>query len=171
MVDLSESNFNKEELITLYKLVKEYKQELPEDMDDWYHSHSDFDEEPIEKEIIILILKKLETLIPKEEKEAINKDFLRKRYHLFNNEINERVYNVIERAFGKLKTLEIEYFNMQSAEFKKRKIDVYYKSRRYVIGHCHLRKEIRKFKTSRIGSAKLTETKYKIPEDFNKNNY
>ena len=60
---------------------------------------------------------------------------------------------------------------MESAEFSKRKLDVYYKSRKYVIGYCHLRKEIRKFRTHRITSAKLTNNIYKIPEDFDKNMY
>ena len=60
---------------------------------------------------------------------------------------------------------------MESAEFSERKIDIYYKSRKYVIGYCHLRKEVRKFRTSRITSAKLTKEFYKIPEDFNKNIY
>ncbi len=60
---------------------------------------------------------------------------------------------------------------MESAEFSKRKLDIYYKSRRYVIGYCHLRKGIRKFRTHRIASAKLINNNYKIPEDFDKNNY
>ncbi len=164
-------NFNGRELTALYKLIKEYYDELPEDMDDWYHSHSDFDEEPIEKELINSILKKIRKILPDKEKEEIDKDFLRKRYHPFNNEIDEKVYAIIEKAFNQLKTIEISYFNMESAEFRKRKIDIYYKSMKYVIGHCHLRKDIRKFRTSRIKSAKLTNIKYKIPEDFDKNKY
>ena len=68
-----------------------------------------------------------------------------------------------------MKTVEISYFNMDGAEFKKRKLDIYYKSRKYTIGYCHLRKGIRKFRTSRIASAKLTDDNYKIPENFNKN--
>lgn len=164
-------NFNKEELSALYKLTKEYYEELPDDMDDWYNSHYDFDEEPIEKEILISILKKISGMLPDKEKELIDKDFLRKKYHTFNNEINEKAYNIIEKAFDQSKTVEIDYFSMGSAEFKKRKIDVYYKSRKYVIGYCHLRKEIRKFRTSRIGLAKLTKNKYKIPDNFDKNKY
>ena len=60
---------------------------------------------------------------------------------------------------------------MESAEFSKRKIDIYYKSRRYTIGYCHLRKDIRKFRTSRISSAKITNETYQIPKDFDKNQY
>jgi len=70
-----------------------------------------------------------------------------------------------------LKTIEITYFNMESADFSKRKLDVYYKSRRYTIGYCHLRKDIRKFRTNRIASAKLTIDSYKIPSNFNKKDY
>lgn len=164
-------SLNKEELTSLYKIVKEYSEELPDDMDDWYSYHSDFDEEPVEKKIVVSLLQEIEKLIPKEEKELIDKDFLRKRYHPFKNEIDEKVYEIVEKAFAQLRSIEIEYFSMGKAEFKKRKIDVYYKSRKYVIGYCHLRKAIRKFRTSRISSAKLTKYKYEIPEDFNKNNY
>ena len=60
---------------------------------------------------------------------------------------------------------------MESAEFSTRKLDIYYKSSKYVIGYCHLRKDIRKFRTSRIASAKLTDKNYKIPKNFNKNDY
>ena len=165
------SNFNEEELESLYRIIKEYYEKLPEDMDDWYNSHHDYEEEPIEKEIVFSMLKKIGILISEEEKEEIDKDFLRKRYHSFNNEINEEVYEIIEKAFAQLRTVEIEYFSIEKAEFKKRKIDIYYKSRRYVIGYCHLRKDMRKFRTSRIGSAKLTKEKYKIPKDFDKNDY
>jgi len=164
-------NLNEDELISLYQIVKEYFEDLPEDMDDWYQSHNDFDEEPINKKEVFLILKKLEKIIPEEDKKEINKNFLRQKYHPYNNEINEEVYKVIEKAFNQLKTVEIEYFSMGSANFKKRKIDVYYKSRKYVIGYCYLRKDMRKFRTSRIASAKLTTKKYKIPQDFDKNDY
>jgi predicted DNA-binding transcriptional regulator YafY len=60
---------------------------------------------------------------------------------------------------------------MESAQFNKRQIDVYYASARYTIGYCHLRNAMRKFRTSRIASAKLTDKTYKIPKNFNKNDY
>ena len=60
---------------------------------------------------------------------------------------------------------------MESAEFSTRKLDIYYKSSKYVIGYCHLRKGIRKFRTSRISSAKLTNETYQIPKNFDKNKY
>jgi predicted DNA-binding transcriptional regulator YafY len=60
---------------------------------------------------------------------------------------------------------------MKTAEFIKRNIDIYYTSAKYTIGYCHLRKAIRKFRTSKIASAKLIDKNYTIPIDFNKNKY
>jgi predicted DNA-binding transcriptional regulator YafY len=96
---------------------------------------------------------------------------LRRRYDTFNNEINESAYRKIENAFNNGKTVEIGYFDMASAETRKREIDVYHKTRKYVIGYCHLRKAIRKFRTSRIVTAKLTDKNNTIPDNFDKNRY
>ena len=156
-----------EELEALYQIVKEYNKNK---LNVEHEYHDDF-EEPISKKLIISILKKLNKSLPEEVKKEIDKDFLRKKYHPFNNEINEEAYGVLEKAFDQLKTVEISYFNMNRAEFKKRKLDIYYKSRKYIIGYCNLRKGIRKFRTSRIASARLADNSYKIPANFNKNKY
>ncbi len=162
-------NFTKEESEAIYKIVKEYNEDLPETGERYYNDYNDIYEKPIKRKIISSILKKVGQQLPR--KEEIDKEFLRKKYHPFNNEIDEKVYRILEKAFEQLKTVEIEYFNMESAECKKRKIDIYYKSRRYTIAYCHLRNGIRKFRTSRIVSAKLTNDNYNIPREFNKNNY
>jgi len=163
--------FNKGEAEAIYKIVKEYEKDAPESDKEYYDDYYDEYEAPIKKKIIKSILNKISNLLTKKQRAEIDKDFLRKKYHTFNNEVNERVYSVIEKAFSQLKTIEITYFNMESANFSKRELDIYYKSRKYTIGYCHLRKDIRKFRTSRIASAKLTSDGYKIPEDFNKNKY
>ena len=134
-------NLTKEELEALYQIVREYQENKP---DERYEDYDDF-EEQIDKRLIISILKKINKELPKEIKEEIDKDFLRKKYHHYNNDIDEKAYRVLEKAFDQLKTVEISYFNMDSAEFKKRNLDIYYKSRKYTIGYCHLRKSIRKF--------------------------
>ncbi|MEK6850079.1 MAG: WYL domain-containing protein [Nanoarchaeota archaeon] len=163
--------FNKEEAEAIYKIVKEYEKDAPESDKEYYDDYYDEYETPIKKKIIKSILNKISNLLPENQKVEIDKDFLRKKYHTFNNEVDEKVYFVIEKAFSQLKAIEITYFNMENAEFSKRKLDVFYKSRRYTIGYCHLRKDIRKFRTSRIASAKLTNETYKIPKDFDKNQY
>ena len=160
-----------EEAEAIYKIIKEYEQNAPKSDEEYYDDYYDEYKKPIKNKVIHSILNKISNLLSAEDKDGIDKDFLRKKYHTFNNEINERVYSIIEKAFNQLKTIEISYFNMESAEFSKRKLNVYYKSRKYVIGYCHLRKDIRKFRTHRIASVKLTRDSYKIPEDFNKNEY
>ena len=164
-------NLNKEETKAIYKIVKEYEKYSPESDKEYYDDYYDTHKKPIKKKIIRSVLNKIGVFLPEKQREEINKEFLREKYHTFNNEINERVYSVIERAFSQLKTAEIKYFNMEGANFSRRKLDVYHKSRRYVIGYCHLRKGIRKFRTSRIASAKITNEIYQIPLEFNKNNY
>lgn len=164
-------NFSKEEAGAIYKIIKEYEKDAPESDKEYYDDYYDEYETPIKKKIITSITKKISSFLPEKQKVEIDKDFLRKKYHTFNNEIDDRAYSIIEKAFSQLKTMEIKYFNMESAEFSKKKVDVYYKSRRYTIGYCHLKKGIRKFRTSRISSAKLTDETYQIPKDFNKNQY
>ena len=164
-------NFSKEEAEALYKIIKQYEKDAPESDKEDYDDYYDEYETPIKKKIIKYIIKKISVFLPEKQKVEIDKDFLRKKYHIFNNEIDERAYKTIEKAFSQLKTVEIKYFNMESAEFSKRKLDIYHKPSKYVIGYCHLRNDIRKFRASRIFSAKLTNETYQIPKDFDKDKY
>jgi len=165
------SLFTNQEIESLYKIIIEHQENIPQTEEEIHFEYNDNYEELVKKKVLQSILKKLSKNLPSKEKEKIDKYFLRKKYHSFNNDIDEKVYSILENAFSQLKTTEISYFNMESANFRKRKIDIYYKSRRYIIGYCHLRKSIRKFRTSRIYSAKITNNKYQIPEDFNKKSY
>ncbi|MBU1201163.1 MAG: WYL domain-containing protein [Nanoarchaeota archaeon] len=137
--------------------------------EDWELDH--YDEKIADRTGLKVIIKKIEKSLPKKENEKTKKTILRRRYDTFNNEINELAYRKIENAFNNQKTIEIGYFDMASAETRKREIDVYHKTRKYVIGYCHLRKAIRKFRTSRIVTVKLTNKDYTIPDNFDKNRY
>ncbi len=171
MTAKTQLSLTSEELQAIYTILKEYEETAPEDEEESYNDYYDEYEEVIDKKKIKSILKKISKNLPDEARDEIDKDFLRKRYHTYNNNIDANVYSKLKNAFGQLKTVEIEYFNMESAEFRKRKLDIYYTSAKYTIGYCHLRKEIRKFRTSRIASAKITDSKYKMPADFSKNDY
>ena len=163
-------NFTDAELKFIYQLIKSFEEEMVENpAESWEQDY--YDEPLIDRKPLKSALKKIEESLPKNKKEEIIKSFLRRRYSTFNSEIDEKVYSILEKAFDNLEAVEIKYFNTESAEFDKRKINIYYKSRRYIIAYCNLRKSIRKFRTSRIASAKLTDEKYKIPENFNKNEY
>ncbi len=158
------------ELKKIYSVLKAYDENLiVNPTEQWEMDH--YDEPLADKNGLKQILRKIEFLLPKEEAEKSKKTILRRRYDTFNNEVNESVYRKVENAFYSRNSLEIGYFEMESAESIGRLIDVYYKSRKYVIAFCHLRQAIRKFRTSRIMSAKITEKTYLVPDDFNKNKY
>ena len=166
----NELKFKDNELKALYQIVKSFEEGLIENPSESWEM--DYYEEPlVDRKPLLAILKKIEEMLPEKERDEIIKDFLRRKYSTFNNEIDEKAYAVIEKAFDRLKTAEIGYFDMESAEVKKRLLDIYYKSRKYTIGYCHLKNAIRKFRTSRIAYAKITGKSYAIPGDFNKNDY
>ena len=154
----------------VYQILKAFDEGLiVNPSEDWELDY--YDEKIADRKVLKPIIKNIEKSLPKEESEETKKTVLRRRYDTFNNEINESAYGKIETAFNNQKTVEIGYFDMASAETRKREIDVYHKTRKYVIGYCHLRKAIRKFRTSRIVTAKLTDKKYKIADNFDKNRY
>jgi len=157
-----------DELKEIYQILKFYNEGL---IIDPFENWDIYDNCLVDKEDLVTILEKIERLLPFEECEEIKKQILRRKYGTFNNDIDEYVYHKIEEAFNQRKTVEIGYFDMKSAEIKNRQIDVYHKTRKYVIAYCHLRKDMRKFRTSRIVTAELKEKTYKIPKDFDKNNF
>ncbi|MBU2590022.1 MAG: WYL domain-containing protein [Nanoarchaeota archaeon] len=161
---------SKKEVVQVHQILKAFDEGLivnpSENLElDYY------DEKIVDRNGLKLIIKKIEKSLPKEESEKTKKKVLRRRYDTFNNEINESAYRKIENAFNNQKTVEIGYFDMASAEIRKREIDVYPKTRKYVIGYCHLRKAIRKFRTSRIVTAKLIDKDYTIPSNFDRYKY
>ena len=161
---------SKKEAAQVHQILKAFDAGLiVNPSEDWELDH--YDEKIADRNGLKSIIKKIEKSLPKEESEKTKKTVLRRRYDIFNNEINESVYRKIENAFNNQKTVEIGYFDTASAETRKRKINVYHKTRKYVIGYCHLRKAIRKFRTSRIVTAKLTDKNYRIPDNFDKNRY
>jgi len=52
-----------------------------------------------------------------------------------------------------------------------RKVDIYAKNSKYIVGFCYLRNQIRTFRLSRIVRASLTPEHYNIPFNFNKKAY
>lgn len=162
------STFYEDELVAIYQIIKDYKNKRDENPEETFYGDSN---ETVNKKIVKKLVIKLGQMIPKNDKEVVDKSFLRQQFHSFNHEYNGKVYSIMEQAFDKRKTIQIGYFNMERAVVKKREIDMYYKSIRYIIGYCHLRKAVRKFRTSRIVTAKMTNKDYVIPTNFNKNNY
>lgn len=162
--------FKKEEAEAVYKIVKKYEKNVPENDPGRYDDYI-ISEEPIKTKVIKSILNKIGRCLPEKQKDEIEKKILNKKYRMFNNKIDNGVYQILEKAFAQLKTVEMKYFDMENTKLSKRKFDVYYTSTRYVIGYCHVRKNVLKFRTSRIAAAQLTQDSYTIQENFNKNSY
>lgn len=81
----------------------------------------------------------------------------------------QTVDKILRVGFDQRKTLEIEYSTPanNAGQRHSREIDIYSFNLGRVIAYCHLRKDMRTFNIRRILSAKLTENRYKIPTDFN----
>jgi predicted DNA-binding transcriptional regulator YafY len=88
-----------------------------------------------------------------------------------------RVLATVAEAWVKQQRLKMVYRSLLAEEAGERVIDPYYiepaapEHDSYVIGYCHLRKEIRTFKMGRIEKAELTSESYTIPLDFDANKF
>jgi hypothetical protein len=127
----------------IYQILKAFNEGLiVNPSEEWELDY--YDEKIADRKGLKPILKTIEKSLPKEESEETKKTVLRRRYDTFNNEINESVYRKIESAFNNQKTVEIDYFDMASAETRKREIDVYHKTRKSeydVVVPKHIKKE------------------------------
>lgn len=158
------------EMKKIYLILKALEEgQLGYPAEGWELDH--FDERLIDRRGIGRILGKLRELLPERDVKEVDKKVLLRKYSVFGSEVDENVYLELETAFNNRDRVEIEYFSMEKAKGVRRKIDIYYKSRRYIIAFCHLRRAIRKFRTSRIMSARPTKEKYSIPEGFDKKKF
>lgn len=87
----------------------------------------------------------------------------------------EKQYNAINEAMNQKQEVEILYKDMGKQEETRRSIAPYglffHEGNWYVIGYCHLRKEIRVFALDCIREIKVTNTPYTIPDDFDINEH
>lgn len=81
---------------------------------------------------------------------------------------------IIERANDaavKRKTVEIVYYTMSRKKESRRKVNPYriwfFNSTFYMIGHCHMRGEVRIFALDRIKMLHETNDHFDVPDDFN----
>ena len=85
------------ELENIYKILRAIDEKLISNpSEEWELDY--YEENLIDKKDIKIILKKIEKLLSKDQLISINKPLLRRKYHTFNNEINERVYRILENS-------------------------------------------------------------------------
>ena len=80
------------------------------------------------------------------------------------------ILNQVNRAAVERRRIEMSYHSLQKKEAVVRKVDPYkvwfHDGTLYLIGHCHLRGEVRMFVLDRIKMLRLTEEPFDPPKDF-----
>jgi predicted DNA-binding transcriptional regulator YafY len=77
---------------------------------------------------------------------------------------------LIHQALHERRRLRLRYYSMHRDEETDRAVDPYHLTYHagglYLVGHCHLRKDLRIFAVERIRAARLLVERYTIPADF-----
>ena len=85
----------------------------------------------------------------------------------------KEIINQINQAVIESRSVEIMYHALKRKSQTLRKIDPYklwfFEGTIYVIGHCHLRREVRTFVIDRIKMLRLTDETFTTPADFDLN--
>jgi predicted DNA-binding transcriptional regulator YafY len=88
---------------------------------------------------------------------------------------HRQTIDLISRAIDKRRTAQMRYFSASRGNITRREVDPYYlrfaAGGLYLIGYCHLRKEVRMFAVERIRSITLTDHPYQMPLDFKVDEY
>ena len=116
-------------------------------------------------------LKKIDSFLPDQVDSHIKR--IRKRVSVGINlvrEFSSEFLDTISKAIMSHNPIEITYYVPMRNELTKRRVEPYGITFRfgawYVIGHCHLRDEIRTFGIDRIRTIKVINDHFKYPKDF-----
>ncbi len=114
-------------------------------------------------------IQKVLSFIPDREDVEQNADFLSFQ-PLPSSKIERRYFDLIQQAILEQRQLKISYHAIYSDEHSTRLVDPYllhnHYANWYLIGHCHLRGEVRIFALNRITSIEITSHCFQRPSDF-----
>ena len=119
------------------------------------------------------LFQKVKTTIPPESKKYLEN--VEQTLHLGLKPYKEyskfrEIINRVNDASQKKRSIEIVYYTMSRKKESKRKVDPYriwfFNGTFYLIGHCHVRDEVRIFALDRIKMLHQTKYTFEIPEDF-----
>jgi predicted DNA-binding transcriptional regulator YafY len=116
---------------------------------------------------------KVKTTLPPESKKFIENVertlHLGMRPYKHYEQFKEIINRVNDAAINK-KSVEIVYYTMSRKKESKRRVDPYkiwfFNGTFYLIGHCHVRQEVRVFALDRIKMLHQTHDTFEIPETF-----
>lgn len=88
---------------------------------------------------------------------------------------HKQTIDLISQAIDKRRTAQMRYYSASRDQTSRREVDPYHLwfagGGLYLIGYCHLRKEVRLFAVERIRSIALTDHPYQMPLGFNVQEY
>lgn len=124
------------------------------------------------------VLEKIRNMLPPETLAYL--DRIRAAYQMGGGPCKDyscfgEVIGQINRAVLERKTVEFGYWSLRRDERTVRQVDPYkvwfYDGTIYLIGHCHLRQEVRTFVVDRVNMLRVTENSFKATEDFSFDNF
>jgi len=124
------------------------------------------------------LFEKIKTTIPPESKKYL--DTVQQTFQVTLKQFKEygkyrEILNTIKDAALNRKTVEMVYFTMGRKKKVRRRVDPYrilfFNGTFYVIGYCHLRKDVRTFALERIKMLTTTDESFSVPEDFRLEDY
>jgi predicted DNA-binding transcriptional regulator YafY len=88
---------------------------------------------------------------------------------------HKQTVDLVSQAIDKRKTVQMRYYSASRNSTGRREVDPYHLwfagGGLYLIGHCHLRREVRMFAVERIRSISVTDHPYQMPLGFNVEDY
>ena len=99
------------ELEKVYNILKAFDEGLIiNPTESWESDH--YDEKLVDNKGLKQILRKIKLALPKELFDKVEKKVLLRKYDTFSNQIDEKVYRTVNKAFNDKLRLEMEYFSM-----------------------------------------------------------
>ncbi|MGQ9707224.1 MAG: helix-turn-helix transcriptional regulator [bacterium] len=94
---------------------------------------------------------------------------------IYDYSLSSKKFTKIEQAIKLKKQIVITYFSLRTSRLTERAVDPYALIFRrhawYLIGYCHLRKNIRTFRIERIKQVEVSDKQFERPDDFNIESY
>jgi len=94
---------------------------------------------------------------------------------IYDYTLSSKKFSKIEHAIKSKKCIVITYLSIRTGRLTDRSVDPYALIFRrhawYLIGFCHLRKDIRTFRIDRIKQVEITDEQFERQEDFNVEKY
>ena len=120
------------------------------------------------------LFKKIQAILPDEAmdflREMENTLYVRQRPAKHYRKSLSGLFGAVNQAIAECRGMDIAYFTMSRGKSTRRRVDPYslwyFDGSFYMIGHCHLRNEVRVFAVDRVEDFQLLSETFQRPADF-----